>query len=556
MKRKLSIFPSKASSDRRRRMKKTIDQPNTSKSFDLKGIASITQEITSAIFKIGTLVLVCVVLVWLFRAVSREGYTIEPFSVPKHLAESGYDGIIVARKIQDQVQQLKEEAQSTKTDSLQLIGNDNPDLNVSLLSVGFSLNSLTYHLRDLIGRKNYTIRGEITQISDTYTITVRMTDYPLAEHKIVITAGDNKSAIEQTIRKGGEAILMNTDPYRLAVVCYQNKRFRDGMNAVQRVIEEHPNDAHWAYLAWGRILMKQNNPHSAVLKFKEATKLKPDFVPAWAQLAWTYQKIKQHDLAAKAMRKSVVLDPNNIRRIHNAAWFFHVEQQYEVADSLFAQAIVVAPEDPIGWTSWADSKTGRGEVEEAIQLLARAEPYLGSNLEGLLIKAFSSFIQQDTMEALNYVEAAFELAPHSITATFQAMRGYSFKNNYDRVIEIAEQADWENMDGSTYQKQGAMNIWAMALNQKGNHDAAFSVIREAIALGQDSYAPYTTLAETFAFTNEPDSFYYYLEYAFQNGFDTKWVTNDLSESPYDVMSQEQRFIDLIAKYEEETKLKG
>ncbi|MFK7933526.1 MAG: hypothetical protein AB8G22_08445, partial [Saprospiraceae bacterium] len=138
------------------------------------------------LLKAATLFLIGVLLFWLFRSVNKEGFTIEPFSVPKHLAESGYDGATIARKIQDEVLNLKEEASSIKADSVQLSREDVPDLDISVLSVGFSLNSLTYHIRDLLGRKNNYVRGEVTQLDSVYTITIRMTNQVPIERQVVI----------------------------------------------------------------------------------------------------------------------------------------------------------------------------------------------------------------------------------------------------------------------------------------------------------------------------------------------------------------------------------
>lgn len=69
----------------------------------IKSAAIVIQELASALMKVGTLALVVILIVWLWRSIHNEGYVIEPFNVPKHLMESGYDGVVVARKIQDAV---------------------------------------------------------------------------------------------------------------------------------------------------------------------------------------------------------------------------------------------------------------------------------------------------------------------------------------------------------------------------------------------------------------------------------------------------------------------
>jgi len=146
-------------------------------SLAVKSIAITIQELATAFLKLGTLFLVGVIIYWLWSSVDNQGYVIEPFSVPKHLEESGYDGSVLARKIQDQMLLLKEEAGSMKEDSLVFAGNDSPDLNLSVMSLGLSLNSLTYHLKNLLGRKNYFIKGDVTYLDSIYALTLRMTEW-------------------------------------------------------------------------------------------------------------------------------------------------------------------------------------------------------------------------------------------------------------------------------------------------------------------------------------------------------------------------------------------
>jgi len=174
-------------------------------SLAIKSMAITIQELATAFLKLGTLFLVGVLVYWLWCAIDNEGYVIEPFNVPKHLEESGYDGSVLARKIQDEMLLLKEEAGSIKEDSLILSGSDSSDLDLSVLSVGFSLNSVSHHLKNLLGRKNYFIRGDVTYLDSSYALTLRMTDYEPIHHEIsivgnylgsLITSKDFKTAID------------------------------------------------------------------------------------------------------------------------------------------------------------------------------------------------------------------------------------------------------------------------------------------------------------------------------------------------------------------------
>lgn len=523
-------------------------------SLAIKSAAIVIQELASALMKLGTLALVIILIIWLWRSIHNEGYVIEPFNVPKHLMESGYDGVVVARKIQDAVVNLKEEARSVKTDSLNLLGNEAVDMDIAVLSIGISLRSLTQRLRELLGRKNYFIRGEITHLDSTYQLTLRMTDVEPLVYQVPVKNNQQGAAVQQLLRFGGEGILLNTDPYRLALICYKSKRYKDAMKAIRLILKNRPDEAHWAYLAWGNILKQQENIEGAIIKYEKAIKIKPNFESAWINLAWAYNGEDRKEEGIAAMYNALASSPNNIERLQNTAWFLHANEQYEAADSLFKKMTELEPNNAFAWMTWADSKFNRKEVEEAIRLVEKSKAYIGESSEGSLIMAFSSFIQQDTVEAIRHAQTAMDLNPAYSAAVSSLMSGHYIMDNHDEIIKIGYQADWENMKSDLYQKQRAMNLWAMSHNMKGKHDTAKKIVKDCIELNKNLGMPYSTLAETFAFQGQVDSFYYYLQVAFEKGLEPRWLDKDVA--PYKQFLEDARFLALIEKYRKVRPVKG
>ena len=94
--------------------------------------------------------------------------------------------------------------------------------------------------------------------------------------------------------------------------------------------------------------------------------------------------------------------------------------------------------------------------------------------------------------------------------------------------------------------QNALNLTAMAYNMLGEHALAMDKARAAVALDTLQGYPYTTVAETFAFTGEVDSFYHYMEVAFQKGFKASNI--NASEPPYKTLAQEPRYRALVERY--------
>ena len=142
------------------------------------------------------------------------------------------------------------------------------EFDLSVMGVGVSISSVAYHIREMFGRKNEIIRGEITQVDNTLGLTLRMSGYPSKTYEEQIINSDKKAAVNHLLRKAGEIVLGNKDPYRLAVYCYREKRYEEAIDLARLIIKERPQEVHWAYLAWGSVLEGQNKHEEASKKFR------------------------------------------------------------------------------------------------------------------------------------------------------------------------------------------------------------------------------------------------------------------------------------------------
>ena len=514
------------------------------KYLSLSRIASALEDISHILVRTAVLFLAIVVVLFAYRTFKDQGYIIEAFSVPQQLETSGFTGSIVAQRISDQVDRLKEEASSVKEDSIFLHNHNEPELNLAVMGVGMSLRSVTFHLRSLFGKDNKTIGGEITKVEDHYELVLRMSGYP-PQH-FYLSEGDNNEAttIRQLINLGAEGVVKNTDPYRLAVVKYRREQFEEALALTRYIIQKRPQEMHWAYLAWGSILEKQGKREEAAHKFQKAAHVKSDFALAYLRLAWIQQHLGLYPDAVHNMRQSVKYSPGNIDRINNLAWLLHWSKDYEGADSAFQKAISLAPEKAYLWTNWADSKLSRGEIEEALELAEEAEKKAGESALKYAIKAMGALAKGDTVTGLKHAYTAFEIDPSEGFIMRSLTKWHYEKEEYEKVISIYRKAD---LDGNLSQPQQQMlNYTAMAYNQLEQHNDAFNTIRMAIEIDHSMGYPYSTLAETFAHTGQVDSFYLYLEKSFQLGMNTNAINID--EAPYNQYANDARLSDLINRY--------
>ena len=522
------------------------------KTLEFKWFYPRLKRFVNVLQKLGVLLLISFFLVFFFRLFQEQGYVMESFSVPQHLEESGFNGQVIAFRLQDELTHLKEIAVSVKEDSLQLKGNDG-DIDLSVLGVGLSLKSLAYQLRETLGKKNKTIRGEVTRIGDRYEIQIRMTDYPKIVKQVIVSNQSEAEALDQLIRVGAEGLLLNTDPYRLAVLYNNEERYEEGVKTIRHLLRTNPDETQWAYLAWGAALKSQGKKAEAVDKYRKSIAADSTFSLPLINLAWILREQGKNKEAIQALEKVTKLEPDNHWRKITLAWMYVQNEMYTQSDSLFKLAIKQAPtqKEKMDITlSWAENKMNQDDILGAQKLIDEFEGDLGENPMSYLIKGFAAFFDKDTAAVLRNLKEGFYIDP-SFTYIINAniYSGNSLQN-YRHVVNIFKDVQWINMHPQ--QKQSCYNQVAMAYNHLNEYDSAYVLIQETIAMDPFVGYPYSTLSETFAFKQELDSCFYFMEKALKLGMSTEVISNDsLPQPPYDELSKMIRFQNLIKKYKKD-----
>jgi len=148
---------------------------NQSKANKIRtGIENWVSSIFTVLGRLFIAALVVAVFVMLYKGLNNDAYLIQSFQVPGDFEDKGYNGVVLSRKVQDRVVELKNYIGSSKEDEFDFKAELEPDLEVGLMGFGLSLNTLTYHLKSLLGRKNKIITGELTDLNNKMELTVRM----------------------------------------------------------------------------------------------------------------------------------------------------------------------------------------------------------------------------------------------------------------------------------------------------------------------------------------------------------------------------------------------
>lgn len=504
--------------------------------------------VVELVLKLGTLFLVSLFLLFIFRIFQDQGYILESFSVPQELEESGYTGQVIALRIQDELVELKGVINSVKDDSLELKSN-NTDIDLSVLGLGLSLKSIAFQIREAMGKKNKTIRGEVTQLGDRLEIQIRMTGYPKIIKKIALKDLKKEVALDQLIKKGAEGILYQTDPYRLALLCRYEKRYEEGINTLRHLLRTNEKDAQWALLGWGAILEDQGKIEEAIEKYQKSVEVDPNFSLGWQRLAWKFQAKKEGKKAIEALQKVTNLKPKDPWRKVNLAWMFFQNEMYEQVDSTFELAIELAAnkkERVNIMLSWAETKLNQDDLVGTKKLLEKYNSDIGESALSYLVKGMVAFTENDTTMALHYLKEGFNIDPSMVYIVQANLFSANTFKNYREAINIFKKITWAKFQ--LEQKQRCYNQAALAYNMLGVYDSAHIMIQQTIEILPGIGYPYATLGETFAFEGQLDSCFFYIEKAFEKGMTTAFLNKELP--PYDFLWDMIEFQDILRKYEQ------
>ncbi|PHN08044.1 tetratricopeptide repeat protein [Flavilitoribacter nigricans] len=504
--------------------------------------------LSSLLLRIGAILLVVGLVLFLWRMLNYEGYNIQQFSVPKQLEENGFSGTVIARQLEDQYLHLKSIAVSIKEDSVQAVGDEQqPELNVDVLGVGLSLRSIGFHLRDLFGRENNFIRGEITQTEENLALTLRMSGTD-PETMIEPLDQGRREAVRRLLERAAESILKNTDPYRLAIYYDHTGNYKQGIKVAQEMLMHRPSEEHWAYLAWGVNLESRGRHQEALGKYERAIDARPDFPLPWLRKGYTLRRLGRNEEAIEFLGKATDLKPEESSYWNAYGIALYFAKRYDEADLAFQKAEEFAGDNTAWLFNWADKKAGQGQIQEAIEIVDRAILKAEQNnklVEEIDARLFKAVLQMDTVQMNNYADIKLAIDPGNIYNLNLISTAYFRAKSYRRMIRTGKMAI--ALDENAEQSQRILNLMAMSYNFIGQPDSGLYYIRQSIERDTATGYPYSTLAETYHYLGQQDAFYQTLELALQKGMSPQSLRKE--DEPYNVYWEKPRFKELMARYD-------
>ncbi len=307
-------------------------------------IQSLQALITFAVSLSGLLLVVIFVLL-LRSEVYREQIRIEPISVPNALAAQGYTPVVVAQRIRDAIDQIRQEAATAmKMPETDLPG-ETPEVVVP--AVGISVETMAAALRRYFGiGRLHEVTGEVTAAPDgSVSMRIRLDS---DRHLIFDSASEAAPRdLNELIESAAFRVVDGTKPYILASRQYQfdPQSAYDMAEDIIRRLPASDDNVAWATSLEGNILLGQGNLKAAEQKYRAAILLNPKVAVAHVNLGLVLRAEHKHEEAASEYRTAIQLDPKDAAPHGNLGNVLRAEGKREEAASEYRAAIQLDPKN-------------------------------------------------------------------------------------------------------------------------------------------------------------------------------------------------------------------
>lgn len=273
---------------------------------------------------------------------------------------------------------------------------------------------------------------------------------------------------------------------RWAEALRRNRRLREAETAAKRAVSLNPQSPE-AQLELGNILYAGNAKASAGLRYKEALRLRPEWIPALAGLGNVAVDKELYNLAVDCFERVTKAEPRNAD-----AWiglgrsYLNQHFRYDKAEVSFEQAAQLAPKRTDFFVFWSDTLQARYKPAQAEALLRRRLADAPNDARVLFLLAVLLTNEQQTpertQEAERLLRASIDIEPHAPAAKIRLARLLLEKggddNAADAGILLTEALDDDPRDAT------AMRLLVQAYRRIGRPDRAKEAEQKATGLSR------------------------------------------------------------------------
>lgn len=331
---------------------------------------------------IGVLIVIAGVLIlWAtIKAVVQDVVIVEAISVPKELEAKGLSGAVISQRIQDEIDRMVQASKSAKKET-SLAGERHREQlsSVQLPTTGLSVQTLVVILRDLFGRDDIRIGGEIVGdksgsagAAPTRTSLLIRTERKNVRHVARFEGYD----LDRQIESAAIEVLKRIDPSRLAAYFFHMKAWDEMDQMIDHMLATaDDSDRKWALNLRGNHLYQQFKRDEAMEYYERAIALDGKFAVALMNKGLVLAERGDHAGAVEMYKTAAAADPKSHLTFNNWGILLLQRGEYDDAIAKLKDAIAARPKEVIArtnlgylWTTLDDHEKAAAEYELAFEI--------------------------------------------------------------------------------------------------------------------------------------------------------------------------------------------
>jgi TolB-like protein/Tfp pilus assembly protein PilF len=235
---------------------------------------------------------------------------------------------------------------------------------------------------------------------------------------------------------------------------------------------------------------------SAIMEFKQAIQLDPDYVLAWAGLGDAYSQMNRlfglslawNDSSKTAGTRAVRLDSSSSEAYKALANAYYYAKQYDEAFDLLEKAVSLSPSDAKAMANLGNIYLTRGELYEAIKWMIKGADLDPNGFITPINIGWTYRLLGNLDKAEYWLNRSIRIRPYP--DTYREL-GYTYvlQGNSDRAIGLIPEILKLGHNAKTYEEAGLIALFAADLDMAEAHFKQAATLNENLATDPNTIAP-------------------------------------------------------------------